>query len=137
MNIDQSDPVNMRYYGVYWCRWYFRHYEDCSKHPITECNFGPEIRKTEQDCTLGIVWPVRPLQVNDFLNKFQGYVWYQYDISFSKHRLVGPFQVGKIGRNKIKYLNMIEHKQWKELEKEGRKKGINTSYNKEVVPLRR
>ena len=29
---------------------------------------------------------------------------------------------------------MIENKKWRELEKEGRKKGINTSDTKEVVP---
>ena len=30
---------------------------------------------------------------------------------------------------------MIDKKQWKELEKEGQKKGINTSETKEVLPL--
>ena len=57
------------------------------------------------------MWPVRPLRVNNFFEKFQGYVWYQDDISLANNRLVGPFQFGKIGRNKIKYLKMIDHKQ--------------------------
>ena len=32
---------------------------------------------------------------------------------------------------------MIDEKQWQELEKEGRKKGINTSDTKEVLTLER
>ena len=31
---------------------------------------------------------------------------------------------------------MINKKQWKSLEKEGKMKGINNSYDKEVFPLR-
>ena len=36
--------------------------------------FCPDIREVQQDVTLGKIWPVRPLRVNDFLNKWQGYV---------------------------------------------------------------
>ena len=135
--MDQSDQVTMRDYGVYRCRWYIRHHEDCTKHPITECRFWPEIRKMQQDGTLGNMWLVRSLQVNDFLKKIKGCVWYQYDIYLAENRIFGKFQFGTTGRNKIKYPDMIDDKQWKELDNEGRKKGINTSDTKEVVPLRR
>ena len=89
----------------------------------------------QQDGTLGNMWPGRPLRVDEFLEKLQGYVWYQDDISLAEHRLAGTFQFVTKGRNKLKYLNMIDDKQWKELEKEGRKKGINTSDTKGVVSL--
>ena len=91
----------------------------------------------EQDGTLGNFQPVRPLQVNDLLKKLQGYVWYQYEIYLVENSLVGPFPFVTTGRNKLKYPSMIYYKQWKGLEKKGRKKGINTSYNKEVLSLRR
>ena len=38
--------------------------------------------------------------------------------------MVGPLLFGTTGRNILKYPNMIDKKQWKELEKEGQKKGI-------------
>ena len=69
----------------------------------------------QQDGTLGIMWPVRPLQVNDFVKKHQGCVWYQDEISLAENSLVGPFQFGTTGRNKLKYPNIIDDKQWKEL----------------------
>ena len=71
----------------------------------------------QQDGTLVNMWPVRPLQVNDLLNKRQGYLCYQYDISLAENRLVGSFQFGTTGIKKLKYSNMIEDKQWKELDK--------------------
>ena len=64
-------------------------------------------------------------------------MWYQDDISLAEHMMVGPFQFGTIGRKKLKYHNMIDEIQWKELENEGQKKGINTSDTKELVPLKR
>ena len=42
--------------------------------------FWLDIREIQQDGTIGKVWPVRPLQVNEFLKRRQGYVWYQYNI---------------------------------------------------------
>ena len=66
-----------------------------------EYYFWTEIRKIQQDGTLGKMWQVRLIQVNDFLKKFQGYVWFQYDISLADHRLVGTFQFGTTGRNKL------------------------------------
>ena len=47
---------------------------------------------------------------NVFLNKLQGYVWCQDDISLADHRLVGPFQFGATGRKKLKYPNVINNK---------------------------
>ena len=88
-----------------------------------------------QDVTLVNVFPVQPLRVNGFLQRYQKYVWYQYNISLAYNRLVGPFQSGTTVRNNLKDPNMIENKQWKELEKEGKNKGINTSGTKEVAPL--
>ena len=43
VDMEQSDPVTMRDYGVYPCRWYIRHHEDCTKIPIMECRFWPDI----------------------------------------------------------------------------------------------
>ena len=60
---------------------------------------------------------VRPLRVNGFLPRYHEYMWYQDVISLANHRLVGPFQFGTTGRNKLKHPNMIDDKQWKELEK--------------------
>ena len=64
-------------------------------------------------------------------------MWYQDDISLANHRLVGPFQFGTTGIKDLKYPNMIEKKQRKELEKEGQTNGINTSDTKEVGPSER
>ena len=75
-----------------------------------ECSFWPEIREIQQDVTLGNMWPVRQLIVNDFLKERQGCVWYQDEIYLAEHRLVGPFQFGTTGRNKSKYPNMIDNK---------------------------
>ena len=86
---------------------------------------------------LGNMLLVRPSKVHNLLQNNQKYMWYQDEILLSKKRLVGPFQFGKTGRKKLKYPNIIDEKQWKELEKELCKKGINTSDTKEVVPLER
>ena len=117
VDMDKSDPVTTRDYGVYQCQWYTRHHKDCTKYPIMECRFGPDIREIQKDGTLGNMWTVRPLQVDEFLKKCQGYVWYQYDTPLAYHRLVGPLQFGTTGIKKLKYPNMIDDKQWKELEK--------------------
>ena len=95
------------------------------------------MKEMKKDGTLGKMFPVIPLRVNSFLQKYQTYVWYQYDISLANHRLVGTFQFGTTGRKKLKYPNMINDKQWTELKKVLQKKGINNLYTKEVVPLER
>ena len=75
--------------------------------------------------TLEKMLPVIPFMVNNLLKKYQKYVWYQYDISLADNSLVGLFQFVSKGRKKLKYPNMIEEKQWKELYKE-EIKGVNT-----------
>ena len=63
--------------------------------------------------------PVKPLRINDFLQKYQKYVWYQDEISQEEHKLVGPFQFWETGRNKLIPPNMIEEKSerhWKNKE---------------------
>ena len=77
--------------------------------------------------TIGEMFPLIPIKLHNLLQKNQTYMWYQVDISLEEYRLVGPFRFGKEGRKKLKYPNMINNKQWKELEKEGRKKVINNS----------
>ena len=67
VDMDQLDPVTMRYYGVFRCQWYTRHHEDYTQHHITKCGFWPNIRKINQDVTFGKMLPVRPLRVNGFL----------------------------------------------------------------------
>ena len=62
----------------------------------------------KQDVTLGKMLPVRPLRVNDFLQKYQTYVWYQDESSLAEHRLVGPFQFGTTGINKLRHLDIID-----------------------------
>ena len=91
----------------------------------------------QQDSTLGKMWLVIPLQMDDFLKKLQGCVFYQDVIYLADNRLVGPLNFGTTVRKKLKYPNMIDKKQWKALEKEGGRKGINASDTKEVVPLGR
>ena len=71
----------------------------------------------KQDGTLGKILPVRPLRLNGFLKRCQEYLWYQYDISLSEYMIFGPFQFGRTLRKKLKYPNIIEEKQWKELVK--------------------
>ena len=79
--------------------------------------------------------PVIPNKVHNLLKNIYKYVWYQDEISLDEHSLVGQFQFGTTGRNKLKYRNIIGDKQWKELKKEVRKTRINTYYAEEVVPL--
>ena len=71
----------------------------------------------QQYGTLGNMWLVRPLRVDDFLKRLQGCVWYQDDISLIEHSLVGPLKFVTTGINKLKYPIMIDKKQWKALEK--------------------
>ena len=113
VDMDQSYWVIMRDYGVYRWWWYIRNHEDCTKRPIMEFHFWPEIREMQQDGTLVNMWPMRPLRVNDFLKKRQGYVWYQNDIYLAEHKLVGQLKLGTIGRNKLKCPNMV---QWETVE---------------------
>ena len=70
-----------------------------------------------QDGKLVNILIVIPIKVHNLLKNNQTYVWYQYDIYLAKHRLVVPFQFGTTGRHKLKYPNMMDKKQWKELEK--------------------
>ena len=102
-----------------------------------ECRFWPEIRTKNQDGTQGNIFPVRPSKVHNLLKNNQTYLWYQYNLSLADNKINGAFKLGKTGRKTLKYPYMIDMKQWKELEKEGRKKGINTSDIKEVVPFER
>ena len=81
------------------------------------------------------MWPVRQLQLNDFLNKFQGCVLYQCETSLDEYRLTRPLKFSISVRKKLKHPNIIEEKQRKALEKQVSKKGINNFYAKEVVPL--
>ena len=80
---------------------------------------------------------MRPIRVNVFLQRYQEYKWYQNDIYMAEHRLVGPLPFGTTARKKLKYPNMINEKQWKELEKYRQEKRIKTSDTKYVVPLNR
>ena len=95
-----------------------------------ECRFWPEIRTNNMDAMIVKMLPVRPSKLHNLLQNNHTYVWYLYVISQTEHRLVRTFHFGTTGRNKLKHPNMIEDKQWKELEKEGLKEGINTSDTK-------
>ena len=81
--------------------------------------------------------PEIPSKVHKLLQKNQTNMWYQDEISLSEHRLVGTFQFVKIGKIIIKYTNIIEENQWKELENEVWNKVINASDSIEVVTLGR
>ena len=115
--MDQSDPIYMRDYGLYQCRWYIRHHDNCTHPRKMKCRFWLDIREMKQDGTLGRKKTVRPLRVKGYLQRYQTYVWYQYDISLAGHILVVPLQYGTTGRNKLKYPNIINKKQWKDSEK--------------------
>ena len=54
--------------------------------------------------------PVMPLRVNNFLKKYQKYVWYQDEISLVDHSLVRTLQFGATGRNKLKHSNLTKEK---------------------------
>ena len=57
--------------------------------------------------------PVTPLKVNNLLQQYQKYMWYQDEISLEEHRLVPPLDFGVTGRNKLKYPDIIKEIQWK------------------------
>ena len=135
VDMDQYKPVAMSNYGVHCCQCYVRQYEECNKYPTMACRFGPEIRKNNHDGMPGKMFPVIASNVNNLLQNNHTYMWYQDNISLAEHRLVGPFQFGTKGRKKLKHPIMVYDKQWKELEKEVRKKGINNSDTKKVFPL--
>ena len=73
---------------------------------------------------------VIPSKIQNLLQNNQTYVWCQYDISLAEHKLFGLSQFVTTGRKKLEYPNMIDVKQWKELEKEEQNKVINTSDTK-------
>ena len=53
----------------------------------------------------------------------------------AQHRLVGIFQFGTTGNNKLKYPKIVEESNWEALEKLGRKNGINAEDVRQVVTL--
>ena len=63
------------------------------------CIFWPYIKEMQHDGTLGKMWPVIPLKVNNLLNKYQGYVWYQDGIHLDEYSMVGTFQFDTTGIN--------------------------------------
>ena len=83
------------------------------------------------------MFPVIPSKVHNHMQKNHTHVWSQDDISLADHSLVGTFQFGTTGRTIIKYLNMIDEKQCKELDKEELDNGIITADNKEFAQLGR
>ena len=120
LDMENLEPVAMRECGVYHFWWYIRQYEDCTKHPTTECSFWPEIIKTNQVGTLGNILPVIPSKVHNLPQKIHTFMSYQDDISMAGHMLFGLFQFGTTVRNKLKSTNIIEKKQWKESENKDR-----------------
>ena len=102
VDMDQLDPIDMRDYGVYRCRWYIRYHKDFTPNCAIEFIIWPETIEIKQDGTLGKMLPVRPLRVNGFLKRYQTYVWYQDEISLDKHSLVVPFQLGTTERKRLK-----------------------------------
>ena len=126
LKMEQSNLIEMRDYGVYRCWWDIRNHKDCTQNRTMECCFLTDIRDMKQDSTLGKTFPVKPLRLKVFVNRYQEYLWYQDDIYLADNRLVRRSQFVTTGRKKLKYPNMIDVKQWKELYKEGWKKGINT-----------
>ena len=100
---------------MYRCRWYIIKFEECNKYPTMKFRFWHEIITKNQGSTLGNIFPVRPSTVKNILQKNQTHVWNQDDISLASNRLVGPFQLGTTGKKKLKHLNIINEKQWKEL----------------------
>ena len=56
----------------------------------------------QQDITLVKMCSMRPIKVSYFLNKYQGYVWFQDDISLAEHSLVGTLKFGITGIRKRK-----------------------------------
>ena len=69
VHMDQSDTIDMRYYGVYQCQWYIRHYEDFNQYSTIECRFWSDIGEMKQDGTLGKMFSVSPLRVKGFLQR--------------------------------------------------------------------
>ena len=67
VDMDQSDMVSMRDFGVYQCRWYIRHQEDCTQNCTMECRFWMDIREINQDGTCGKMLSVRSFRLNSFL----------------------------------------------------------------------
>ena len=69
------------------------------------------MRETKQGGILGKMCLVRPLRVNYFLKKRQGYMWYQVDIYLAKNRLVGTLKSRTTGGKKLKDPNTINDTQ--------------------------
>ena len=71
VDMNQSDPVAMRFYEVYLCHCYIRYHENCTQHRTMEYRFWTDIREMKQDGTLGFFLPPRPLRVNGFIQRYQ------------------------------------------------------------------
>ena len=140
VDLDKSDPIAMEDYGVYRCRWYIRNVEDSTKKTIAECRFWPEIREMKEDGTMGKIVVLRPTKVEAQL-QWQDRVWYQDDISLAEHRLVGPFnfasQRPRRNGSEMPLLHTVEETYWRELEREGKRKGVDVSDVRKVVPVER
>ena len=73
--MDSSDPYSMSNYGVYGFQWYIRQYDNCTKHPTTECHFWPKIIVKNQYGMLGKMFPVRPSKLHNLLQNNHTCVW--------------------------------------------------------------
>ena len=92
VDLDETDPLVAKDWGVYHVKWYIRHHEDAKSMLQCNCRFWPEIHEIIPDGGFGPLYPVSPHKVAKTLEK-QGnrFGWYQLDINLAENGLVGPF----------------------------------------------
>lgn len=95
VDLDETDPIVAKDWGIYHVRWYIRHHEDAKRRLQCNCRFWPEIHEIKSDGTFGKLYPIRPHKVNKLLEtKGKLYGWYQMDVNLAETGLLGPFDFG-------------------------------------------
>ena len=95
VDINATDPIQAKDFGVYRVRWWRQHHEDAKTRSLVDSRFWPDVRKLKADGTLGASHPQRPDKAERTLAKDPTLVWQSDDIPLAEYLLVGPFDLSK------------------------------------------
>jgi hypothetical protein len=128
VDLDETDPIAAKDWGVYRARWYIRHHRDSKKNLHCNCRFWPEIHELNSDNSFGPVYPVGPEKAEAFVVKHSNrYGWYQLDVNIAEAGLVGPFDFDKEYH--------IPNAAWDQLRIKAAEQNLNIANAFEICPL--
>ena len=91
VDLDETDPIQAKDFGIYRVKWWCQHYEDLKNRSLVDSRFWPYVRKIKADGTLGASHPFRPDRAQRKLENDPTLSWQTDDIPLAEYLLVGPF----------------------------------------------